>query len=140
MSKFKIYYGDQLNKFLQSADVLVNILPNTKDTINFINSKVLSLMKKKCLLISIGRGSTVNENDLIKQLKKNKFFYASLDVFQDEPLSKRNILWSLPNVNITPHVASITLIDSAINLIYERYLKYKKTKKIKSDVNLNNGY
>ena len=139
-SQFKIYYGAQLNKFLRSVDVLVNILPNTKATINFINSKNLSLMKKKCLFISIGRGSTVNENDLIKQLKKNKFFYASLDVFQDEPLSKKNILWSLPNVNITPHVASITLIDSAINLIYERYLKYKKTKKIKSDVNLNNGY
>ena len=97
-------------------------------------------MKKKSLLISIGRGSTVNENDLIKHLQKNKYFYASLDVFQSEPLSKKSLLWSMPNVNITPHVASNTLINSAINLMFKRYAKYKKTKKIKSDINLNSGY
>ena len=97
-------------------------------------------MKKKSLFISVGRGHTVNENDLYMHLKKNKFFYASLDVFQNEPLSKKSPLWSLPNVSITPHIASITQIESAINLIFKKYTKYKKTKKIKSDVSLKNGY
>ena len=138
--KFKIYYKNQLNSFIKSSDIIINILPNTKHTLNFINSKFLSLMKKKSLLISIGRGSTVNENDLVKHLKKNKSFYASLDVFQNEPLSKKSNLWSLTNINITPHVASITVIDSAINLIFEKYKNYIKTKKIRSDVNLKKGY
>ena len=97
-------------------------------------------MKKKSLLVSIGRGSTVNERDLIKHLQKNKMFNASLDVFQNEPLPKNSLLWSLPNINITPHVASITLIDSAIDLIFNKYNKYVITKKIKSDVNLSKGY
>ena len=97
-------------------------------------------MKKKSLFISIGRGATVNESDLVRHLKNNKSFYASLDVFQNEPLSKKSALWSLPNVNITPHVASITLIDSAIELIFQKYLNYKMSKKIKSDVNLKKGY
>ena len=138
--KFKMYYNNQITNFIKSSDILINILPNTKDTKNLINSKFLSLMKKKSLLISIGRGSTVNENDLMKHLQKNKYFYASLDVFQSEPLSKKSLLWSMQNVNITPHIASITVISSAINLIFKRYSNYKKTKKIKSDVNLKRGY
>ena len=97
-------------------------------------------MKKKSLLVSIGRGSTVNERDLIEHLQKNKMFNASLDVFQNEPLPKNSLLWSLPNINITPHVASITLIDSAIDLIFNKYNKYVITKKIRSDVNLSKGY
>ena len=138
--KFKIYYNNQLPNFIRSSDILVNILPGTVDTKNFINSKFLSLMKKKSLLISIGRGSSVNENDLIKHLQRNKYFYASLDVFQSEPLSKKSLFWSMHNVNITPHVASNTLIDSGINLMFKRYSNYKKTKKIKSDININRGY
>tara|TARA_Y100001970_G_scaffold235342_1_gene294285 strand:+ start:779 stop:1705 length:927 start_codon:yes stop_codon:yes gene_type:complete len=138
--KFKMYYGKQLSSFIKSSDILINLLPNTKDTINFIDIKFLSLMKKKSLLISAGRGSTVNENDLIKYLKINKYFYAALDVFHSEPLSKKSLLWSLPNVNITPHVASITLVDSAIDLIFTRYIKYLNTKKIQPDVNLKKGY
>ena len=138
--RFKIYYGKQLSTFIKSSDIIINILPNTKETKNFINTKFLSAMKKKSLLINIGRGSTLNERDLIKHMKKNQNFFASLDVFQNEPLSRKNLLWSIPNINITPHVASITLINSAIDLIFERYTKYRKTKKIKSDVNLNKGY
>ena len=81
-----------------------------------------------------------NERDLIEHLQKNKMFNASLDVFQNEPLPKNSLLWSLPNINITPHVASITLIDSAIDLIFNKYNKYVITKKIRSDVNLSKGY
>ena len=137
---FRIYYDKQLPNFIKSSDILVNILPNTKDTINLINNDFLSKMKKKSLLVNIGRGSTVNETDLIKHLQRNKSFYASLDVFTNEPLNNKSLLWSLPNVNITPHVASITLINSAIDLIFKSYIKYKKTNKIKSDVNLIKGY
>ncbi len=137
---FRIYYKKQLPTFIKSADILINILPNTKETINLINTDFLSKMKKKSLLVSIGRGSTVNETDLIKHLKRNRSFYASLDVFTNEPLNTNSLLWSLPNVNITPHVASITLINSAVDLIFKSYIKYKKTNKIKSDVNLTKGY
>ena len=63
-----------------------------------------------------------------------------MDVFQIEPLSKKSKLWKLPNVSITPHVASITLIDSAIDIIHKNYIKFKKNKKIKSDIDLKNGY
>ena len=71
---------------------------------------------------------------------KNKLFYASLDVFKKEPLPKNNPLWKIPNVTITPHVASITVIHSAIEYMYERFKDFKKNKKFKSDVDLKKGY
>ena len=105
-----------------------------------IDKKFLKLMKKNSLLISVGRGLVVNEKHLSNHLKKNKFFYASLDVFKSEPLSKNHVLWSLPNITITPHVASLTVVRSAVNYMYKRYQEFKKNNKIKNDVNLKKGY
>ena len=97
-------------------------------------------MKKKSLFINVGRGLTVNEQDLIFHLKRNKEFYASLDVFNNEPLSNSNPLWNLENVLITPHVASLTVIDDAIEHIYMKFLEFKKNGKIKNEVNIKKGY
>ncbi len=57
-----------------------------------------------------------------------------------QPLPKNHVFWSHPNITITPHAAALTDIDSSIDLMFTRFLKYKKTKKIKSDVNINKGY
>ena len=43
----------------------------------------LNSMKKKSLLINIGRGDTIDENALIKYSRKNKNFMAILDVFKN---------------------------------------------------------
>jgi len=135
---FKIY-DNNLNQFISSSDVIISILPSTKETTNFINKKFLAKMKKKSLLINVGRGNTLNEKDLILHLNKQKNFYSSLDVFQNEPLPKSSKLWSHPNVTITPHVASITIVKSAVKQMHLVYQKYKKGKII-SDVKLENGY
>ena len=90
--------------------------------------------------MNVGRGITLNEKELIQYLKKEKHFYASLDVFQNEPLPKSSKLWNHPNVTITPHVASITIVKSAVKQMYSIYKKYKKQGKVVSDVNFKNGY
>ena len=77
---------------------------------------------------------------LINHLKLNSNFYASLDVFKNEPINKNHKFWSHPNITITPHIASITDIESSIEYMYKNYLKFKKNGKIKSDVNIKKGY
>ena len=129
-----------MKKFLHQSDVVACILPSTSDTYHMINKNFLQAMKKKVLLINVGRGSTLCEKELIAHLRKNKNFFASLDVFETEPLTKISPLWQIPNVTITPHIASITLIDSAVEYIYKKYRQYKKNGKIKSDVNFKKGY
>ena len=136
----KIFTEKNLKQFLNLSDIVVSILPDTEKTKNFINKKFLYLMKKNSFLINIGRGSTLNESDLLLHLNKNKNFFVSLDVFKTEPLPKKNKFWTHKNVIVTPHAAALTDIDSSIDLMLNRFKDYKKTGKIKSDVNLARGY
>ena len=136
----KIYTKKNIIKFINKSDIIVSILPATSETDNIINESFLKEMKKKSCLINIGRGNAINESSLIKHLKKNKEFFAYLDVFKNEPLKSSNELWSLPNVSITPHVAGVTAIESAIEYMYKKYSAYKKNHKLKSDVESNKSF
>ena len=70
---FPVYYKkNDLNKFIKCCDIIINMLPATSKTTNFINKNFLQKMKKKSLIINVGRGSSINENDLIKHLIQNK--------------------------------------------------------------------
>ena len=62
-------------------------------------------MKKDAVFINIGRGSTVNEEDLIEVLKNKSIRGAALDVFKEEPLPESSPFWQLDNVLIYPHCA-----------------------------------
>jgi len=137
---FEIYNKSSLNKFIKRSDIIISILPDTKNTKNFVNNNFLKKMKKSSLLINIGRGPAVNEVDLIKHIKINPNFFASLDVFNKEPLSKKHKFWSNKNITITPHVAAITDHDSSIGYLYKRFMYFKNNKKIKSDVDIKLGY
>ena len=133
-SNIKTYSKKNLNKFIKNSDIIVSILPATPQTDNIINTSFLKKMKKKSCLINIGRGNAIDENALIKHLKRNKEFYAYLDVFKNEPLKSSSKLWTLPNVTITPHVAGVTAIESAIKYMFKKYKMYKKNNTLKSDV------
>ena len=130
----KVYTKKNITKFIKNSDVIVSILPATPETDNIINESFLKKMKKKSCLINIGRGNAIDENALIKHLKRNKEFYAYLDVFKNEPLKSSSKLWTLPNVTITPHVAGVTAIESAIKYMFKKYKMYKKNNSLKSDV------
>ncbi len=140
ISNFKIYTGKNLTKFIKQSDIIVSILPSTTETDNFINKIFLQKMKKKSCLINIGRGNTINEKALLTHLRANREFYAYLDVFKKEPLSSLSPFWNLPNVTITPHVAGVTAIESAVKYMFEKYKLYKKNKKIISDVKTKNNF
>ena len=137
---FPIFTSIKKNYFIKNSDIIISILPSTKNTNNFINVDFLKKMKKKSLLINVGRGATINEKDLINHVKKNKDFFASLDVFKNEPLPKSNPLWLSKNITITPHVASLTVVDIIVEQMHKSFLNYKKNKKIKNDVDLRKGY
>lgn len=135
-----IYYKKSLKTFLKLSDIIVSVLPATKETRDLINKSFLNQMKKKSLLINIGRGSSLNEMDLLKHIKQNNCFFASLDVFKKEPLPKNSKLWKNQNITVTPHVAAITDVDSSINYIFSKFEQFRTKGKIKSDVKIKNGY
>ena len=139
-SQIPIHNKKSLKTFLKLSDIVVSVLPATIQTRDLINKSFLNQMKKKSLLINIGRGSSLNEIDLLNHSKRNKYFFASLDVFKTEPLPKNSKLWKNQNITITPHVAAITDVDSSTNYIFTKFEQFRTKGKIKSDVKIQKGY
>lgn len=98
----KIVHMDEIDNFLNIADIVILTLPLTENTRNMFNDDKFSVMKKGSVLINIARGAIVNTNDLIVALSNN-LKGAVLDVFETEPLDEDNPLWDMKNVILTPH-------------------------------------
>ena len=89
------------------VDFLVVITPGGQATRHLINAEVLSALGSKGYLINVARGSVVDEAALIKALESGVIAGAALDVFANEP-HVPEALWHMPNVVLTPHMASAT--------------------------------
>jgi len=97
---------DQLDEMLPRADFVVLSVPHTKETHHLFNAEKLQKMKSSAVLINIGRGGVVNENDLVSALEQKTIRGAALDVTEVEPLPSDSPLWEMENVIITPHHSS----------------------------------
>mgnify|MGYP001190000720 CR=1 FL=1 len=80
-----------------------------EDADNIINKKSLSLMKETAMLINVGRGNAVNEEDLIEALNSNTIACAALDTTKIEPLPNDSELWTANNCFISSHDSAHSL-------------------------------
>lgn len=99
------YLQKDLPEVIGKADIIVNILPATKDTKHLFDNEMFSLMKNEAIFINVGRGETVVTADLLEALNSGKLLFAGLDVFEEEPLPENHPLWSHEKVLMTPHIA-----------------------------------
>ncbi len=90
------------------VDYLVIAVPGSDDTKNMIGASVLQALGSKGYLINMARGSVVDQPALVQALKDKAIAGAALDVFWDEPIIDPE-LRRLPNVVLTPHIASATV-------------------------------
>jgi len=111
--------ADELDAFLSRTEILVCLLPNTQATHGILNKDTLAKLPQGAFIINGGRGSAINDADLIEALSSGHIQGAALDVFNDEPLRADHPYWAMDNVFITPHVASLTTADSATQVIAE---------------------
>lgn len=101
----KATYTESVESLLRDADVVSIHVPLLPSTEHLINAERLALMKPSALLINTSRGPVVDEVALVSALKAGTIRGAGLDVFEHEPQLTRG-LTSLPNVVLTPHIAS----------------------------------
>ncbi len=97
---------EQLPALLEVSDYVVICAPHTPRTERMFNAAVLAQMRPTAYLINIGRGAIVDLNALADALDAGHIAGAGLDVFEVEPLPPGHRLWKMPNVIVTPHVAS----------------------------------
>ena len=93
---------------LQEADHLVLVLPYSAASHHSIGNAELALMKPTATLTNVARGGIVDDAALAAALRQGQIAAAALDVFEGEPRVHPDLL-TLPNVVLTPHIASATV-------------------------------
>jgi len=99
---------DGLTAFLARIDILVNVLPLTRDTRGLLDARLFAALPQGAYVINMGRGGHVVDDDLIGALNSGHLSGAALDVFNTEPLPDNHPYWTHPKVQVTPHIAGAT--------------------------------
>ena len=103
----KVHAVSELDALLPHADIVVLILPSTKESRHLISAPRLALMHQGALLVNAARGPIVETDALVEELNAGRI-RAALDVTDPEPLPDGHPLWKCPNLLITPHIGGST--------------------------------
>lgn len=110
-----------LKKVCQASDYLVVLVPLNQDTREVINRETLSWCQPHTVLINVGRGGHVHEQDLIAALDNKVIRHAVLDVFVDEPLPEVHPFWAHDNITVTPHISARSDDNQTAAVIVDYY-------------------
>ncbi|WP_297703842.1 glyoxylate/hydroxypyruvate reductase A [uncultured Eudoraea sp.] len=137
----EVYAGDsEKNTFLSRSNILVCLLPLTQQTTGILNSKLFKELPKQSYVINVARGGHLVDEDLLEYINNGHLAGAGLDVFHEEPLPCEHPFWTHPKIQITPHVASVSDIESVIPQLLENYRKLTEGKPLNNTVNREKGY
>lgn len=102
------YEQVDLDTLLKESDILSIHAPLNENTKNLIGYDELVKMKESSILLNLGRGTIVNEEDLVRALNENQIQAAGLDVLEHEPMNQGNVLLEIQDSSkllVTPHIA-----------------------------------
>lgn len=113
-----------LKELLKKSDIVSIHSPLNETTYNLINKTNISSLKDGAILINVGRGGIINEEDLANRLDEDKPLYCGLDVLESEPINKNNPLNYIQKKErliITPHIAwgSVESRKRLVNKIFD---------------------
>ncbi len=135
------YHGqDGLKPFLAGCDILVCLLPLTAETRGILNAETLAAMPRGAAVINVARGGHLVEEDLLAALESGQISGATLDVFREEPLPKGHPFWQHPRVVLTPHIASMTIPETAAKAVMDNIQRFEAGQPLTDVVDLDRGY
>ena len=94
-----------LEELFKRADVVSLHTPALEETHKMVKKEHFASMKEGATFINSARGMVIDEAALIDVLQERTDLYAILDVTDPEPPVKESLLYDLPNVLLTPHIA-----------------------------------
>jgi len=100
-------FTSPFDRVLVESDIITMHVPLT-DQNPTITKKEIEKMKDGVILINVSRGAVICETDLIDALKSGKIKAAGLDVFNNEPNPREELL-KLENVSLSPHMGGATV-------------------------------
>jgi phosphoglycerate dehydrogenase-like enzyme len=139
----QVYGPAELDEVFKQSDYIINLLPDSPATIGLIDKSFFSLMKKSACFINLGRGSTVNQTDLLEALQNKTIRALVSDVYEKEPLPEDHPLWQLDNVILTPHVAGVSpkYLERAMDIVeYNLQAYISRAGEMRNVVDFMKGY
>lgn len=130
---------DTLADILAQCDYIASVLPSTPRTRNFFDADRLALLKPGAVLINVGRGDLIVEEDLVAALDAGHIGGAVLDVFRLEPLPADHAFWAHDRITVTPHVSGWHL-DGGLGDVAENYRRLASGQALLHEVNRTEGY
>lgn len=131
----ELYTNKDMDKGIENVDVIVTVLPGTKENTHLFTLETFKKMKPDAILVNAGRGNLYSEEVLKKVLDEKIIQAIGMDVFEVEPIAKENNLWDYKNLLVTPHVAGYFHLESArdkyVDLIEENLRRYINSEELK---------
>ena len=90
------------------------MLPLTAETRGMLNRATLSQLSQGAYVVNVSRGALLIDEDLLALIESGAIDGATLDVFQEEPLSASHAFWHHPRITVTPHVSAVTRIEESV--------------------------
>lgn len=129
-----------LASLLQQTDILISLLPLTRETKYLLNDSTLRMLPKGAKLINFSRGAVVNTQALLPLLEQEHIAHAVLDVFEQEPLPTTSELWHHANITVLPHISAPTNMDTASVIVAKNISDYLSTGHIPEAIDHKKGY
>jgi glyoxylate/hydroxypyruvate reductase A len=131
-----------LDERLPHADVVFLALPETAGTAGLFGPARLGLLKEDAIVVNLGRGGLLDEEELARRLGHGLLAGAVLDVTRDEPLPVGSPLWSAPNMVLTQHTAggSDAEIEAKARVFLANLARYRSGLPLASVVDWAKGY
>lgn len=138
----KTHSIEEKNKYVDEADIVISILPKTKDTDAIFDDTFFETMKDSGIFINIGRGNVVTDDVLLNVLENKVIGHMILDVFNLEPLPGDSPFFNYENITITPHSSATThaYYDRAAKILGQNLTLYPDFERMENLVDKGKGY
>ena len=97
-----------LQSVLGKLDYISLHVPKQADGSAVITASEFSKMKKGVIIVNASRGGVIDENDLLVALEEGVIGGIALDVYENEPNPRKDLL-NHPKIACTPHIGAATL-------------------------------
>ena len=114
----------------------------TPETQGMLGKDQFAMSKKGQILINVGRGPVIIEEDLLEALNNGNIAGAALDVFCEEPLPKESKFWDCENVLLSPHNADQTVDyrHKSVQFFCENCTRFLADIPLRNIVSMTKGY
>jgi len=124
-------------ELLKTSDIISVHTVLSDETKSKFDKYAFNLMKPSSIFINAARGAIHDEKDLTEALRNGTIWGAGLDVTNPEPMAPDNILLSMPNVAVLPHIGTATIEtrDAMATLAAQNVIAALNAKRIPYPVN-----